>query len=88
MATGDKYLSCGTGKVLTATSELEEILNALLVTTNTGKIGLRTITSTATAANVTPLFPCGTANLPLVDILRNILVESPDGPAIGLVIPT
>lgn len=87
MATGDPYLSCGAGD-LTATSELVEIINALLVQTNTGKVGLRTVVTSATAANVTPLIPCGSPNLDLVDALRRILVESPDGPAIGLVTPT
>lgn len=89
MPTGDPYFECApTDAQLTQTSEVEEILNALLVQTNTGKVGLRTVVSTATAANVTPLVGCSAANMSLADILRRIIVESPDGPAIGLVTPT
>ena len=90
MATGDKYLSCGSGKVLTATSELEEILSALLVKGTTGsKVGFRYVTSTVSGDDLTPVVPCGQPNLALVDILRNALVEDANGdPAIGLILPT
>lgn len=89
MATGDPYLSCGTGKVLTATSELEEILSNLLVVSATGKVGFRYVTTTVSGDDLTNVVSCSQENLSLVDILRRALVEDANGdPAIGLILPT
>lgn len=89
MATGDAYLSCGTGKVLTATSELEEILSNLLVVSATGKVGFRYVTTTVAGEDLSNVVSCSMENLSLVDILRRALVEDANGdPAIGLILPT
>ena len=88
MATGDKYIPCeGTaGKQLTISSGALEILNALLVKSNTGKWGFRTVRTSHTAANISPAIACGADLMDIETILRNVVVDSADGkPAIGLI---
>lgn len=87
MAAGDLYVECeGGGKKLIASSTLLETLNALAVKTSTGKYGLRAVTTSAAAANIDPLVPCGAPLLGWEELILNLVVEATSGePAIGLV---
>ena len=90
MATGDPYIECSAaGKVLTETSELAEILSALIVVSSTGKVGFRYTTTTVAGENLTPIVGCSMENLSPVDVLRRVIVEDANGdPAIGLILAT
>lgn len=87
MAAGDNYLECnGTGKKLTVTSDLEEILSALLVKDASGNMGLRTVTRAVSAGSISQVVACGSPNLSILDALRSMIVETASGePAIGLI---
>ncbi len=87
MAVGDLYIECeGGGKQLIAASQELEIISALIVKTNTGKYGLRTVLTSATAGNITPVVGCGGPLLTLLEALQMVIVESASGaPALGLV---
>ena len=88
MATGDKYIACEstTGRLLTISSGALELLNALVVKTAAGKYGLRTVTTTTAAANISNVVTCSTDLMDFETLLKNIIVESASGkPAIGLV---
>ena len=87
MAAGDLYIECdGGGKQLIASSGLLEVLNALAVVTNTGKHGLRTVTLSAAAGNISPLIPCGGPLKGWEELIMNLVVESASGqPALGLI---
>jgi len=81
-------LECdATGKrLLTDASGLVEMLNALLVVTDTGKVGLRTVTVSAAAEDISQAVTCSESLMDLEQLLRKMIVESPDGkPAIGLI---
>ena len=88
MAAGDLYIECdGGGKKLVASSGWLEVLNALAVKTVAGKHGLRTVTITTAAGNISPLVACGDTLKGLEELLGWVIVESASGePAIGLVI--
>lgn len=76
MAQGDLYFGCG------ETPGLEEMLTAITVRTNTGQVGIRTRSVTATNANITPFATC---NVPgprnVVELLRNMIREDACGKA-------
>lgn len=88
MAEGDKYIECdSSGLQLHDASSLLEVLNALLVVDNTGKMGLRVANRTVAAGNLSFYHACN--GEPLLDfeaIAKRIVVESASGkPAISLI---
>lgn len=88
MAIGEKYIDCEgtTGKELTISSGALEMLNALLVKTAGGKYGLRSVTTTVAAADISNVVTCSSDLMDLETLLKNIIVETTSGkPAIGLV---
>ena len=88
MAIGDPYIDCEgtTGKVLTISSGALEILNALVVKTAAGKYGLRSVTTTTAAGNISNVVTCASDLMDLETLLKTVIVETTSGkPAIGLV---
>lgn len=64
----------------------QELINSLLVRTNTGVVGLRTRRVSATAANITPLIGCAEFNLGNEMVMRYAIGLSVSGkPAIILI---
>lgn len=65
---------------------LNELMNSLLVKTNTGVKGLRVKRVTAAAANITPVVACATYNYSDTDVIRMAIGLSDDGkPALILI---
>lgn len=65
---------------------LNELLNSLLVKTNTGVYGLRVKRVSAAAANITPVVACGTMSLDNEQIMRYAIGLSTSGkPALLLI---
>ncbi len=87
MAAGDLYIECdGGGKKLIATSGWLEKLNALAVKTAGNKYGLRTVSVSAAAEDISPLVACGDDMKSFEELFGWIIVESASGePALGLV---
>ena len=56
-----------------------ELLNSLLVKTNTGVYGIRVKRVSAAAANITPVIACGQVNLPNEQIFRYAIGLSTSG---------
>lgn len=87
MAAGDPYLDCnGVGQAFTVDSGVTEILNALSVVTSTGIKGIRTVTVSASAANISARALCSSANVDFRQWLLENIGETASGkPAIVLV---
>jgi hypothetical protein len=65
---------------------LKELLNSLLVKTNTGVYGLRVKRVSATAGNIESVIACGTINLDEEQIMRYAIGLSTSGePALILI---
>lgn len=65
---------------------LNELLNSILVKTNTGVYGLRVKRVSAAAANIDPVIACGEVNLPNEQIFRYAIGLSKSGePALILI---
>ena len=87
MAAGDLYIECeGGGKQLIAASQDLEIINALIVKTNTDKYGIRTVITSAAAGNISPVVECSGPLMDWLQALQMVIVESASGkPALGLI---
>ena len=87
MAAGDAYIECNpTGKLLTADSSEAEILNALLVQTSTGVIGLRTVSVSAAEANIDQYITCAADLKTPYGVLQLAIGETASGkPALVLI---
>lgn len=63
-----------------------ELLNSILVKTNTGVYGIRVKRVSATAGNIEPVIACGQVNLPNEQIFRYAIGLSTSGePALILI---
>lgn len=84
MAAGDPYIECaGAGKTLTVDSSEQEVLNALLVKTNTGVNGLRMVRVSAAEANISQYITCSSDLLTPFGVLQVAIGETASGkPAI------
>lgn len=86
MAAGDKAIGC-TGGPLTPDSSTMEILNALLVKTAANKYGIRTVTVSTAAGNISNRIECGDPLLNFDQWLKEVVVLTASGEvAIGLVL--